>query len=295
MALTVRERPLLREMTTLGLGGTALAEAVVRTPADLDELSGFIASRNGRPFVFGGGSNLLAEDHDLDLVLLSVRNQEMPPVPALRGLEPTHLVFGAGLRLPKVLHFCEEAGLSGLEPLAGIPGTVGGAVAMNAGSYGREIRDLVSRVRLWTPQRGLFWVQAAECAFGYRHFAPPAGIGRHIVWEAEFRFLPAEPAAVRRAAKEILEKKKAGQPVTARSAGCVFKNPPGHSAGKLLDELGFKGKRLGHMAFSEVHANFLVNLGGGRSAEALELLDQARQAVRERFGLTLDTEVIVLS
>lgn len=295
MALTVRDNPLLREMTTLGLGGTALAEAVVRAEPDLDELAGFIGSRGGRPFVLGGGSNLLVEDHDLDLVLLTVRNQDLPPVPAPRGREPVSVVFGAGLRLPKVLHFCEEAGLSGLEPLAGIPGTVGGAVAMNAGSYGREIKDLVTRVRLWTPQRGLFWVEAGDCAFAYRQFSPPAGIGRHIVWEAEFRLLPAEPAEVRRAARETLEKKKASQPVAARSAGCVFKNPPGHSAGRLLDELGFKGRRLGNMAFSELHANFLVNLGGGRSAEALELLAQAREAVRERFALTLDTEVIVLS
>ena len=289
MGLDVRQRPLLKELTTLGLGGAALAEAVVRAESDLDELGRFMAGSGGRPFVLGGGSNLLAEDHDLELVLLAVRNAGTPE----RSGQTVRC--GAGTRMPSLLKFCEEAGLSGLEPLAGIPGTVGGAVAMNAGSYGAEIKDLLTRIRLWTPQRGLFWVEAKDCSFGYRHFSAPEGTGRPLVWEAEFALAPAEPGAVRAKARETLDKKKATQPIAARSAGCVFKNPPGQSAGKLLDEAGFKGKRLGNMGFSELHANFLVNLGGGRSAEALELLETARNAVFERFGTRLELEVIVLS
>ncbi len=294
MTLDVRMQPLLRELTTLGLGGTALAQAVLRAESDLDELGRFLERSGGRPFVLGGGSNLLAEDHDLDLTLLAVRNEIMPSVwTSSEG--PVLLTFGAGLRLPRLLRFCETAGLAGLEPLAGIPGSVGGAVAMNAGSYGAEIKDVLSRVRLWTPQRGLFWVEAADCSFGYRRFSPPEGTGRPLVWEAEFALTPAEPGAVRARVRETLEKKKATQPIAAHSAGCVFKNPEGRSAGKLLDEAGFKGRRLGNMGFSELHANFLVNLGGGRSAEALELLETARAAVLERFGTRLDLEVIVLS
>ncbi|MDY0306759.1 MAG: UDP-N-acetylmuramate dehydrogenase [Desulfovibrio aminophilus] len=293
MALSVREKPLLRELTTLGLGGTALAEAVVRAESDLDELSGFFARSGGRPFVLGGGSNILALDEDSDLVLVSVRNADLPEAPAGNGA--TLVRAGAGLPLPRLLKFCEETGLSGLEPLAGIPGRVGGAVAMNAGSYGAEMKDLLARVRLWTPDRGLFWVEARDCVFGYRHFEAPSGIGRHLVWEAEFRLACADPSAVRAKAREIHERKKATQPVNARSAGCVFKNPPGKSAGMLLDQAGFKGRRVGNMAFSELHANFLVNLGGGRSAEALELLDTARATVLDRFGERLETEVIILS
>lgn len=289
MALDVRQRPLLKELTTLGLGGAALAEAVVRAEADLDELGRFMAGSGGRPFVLGGGSNLLAEDHDLDLVLVAVRNAGTPE------RDGNTLRCGAGMRLPGLLKFCEEAGLSGLEALAGIPGSVGGAVAMNAGSYGTEIKDALARIRLWTPQRGLFWVEARDCAFGYRHFSPPEGTGRPLVFEAEFALSPAEPGAVRAKVRETLDQKKATQPIAARSAGCVFKNPLGQSAGRLLDEAGFKGKRLGNMGFSDLHANFLVNLGGGRSAEALELLDSARTAVFERFGTRLELEVIVLS
>ncbi len=289
MALDVRMQPLLKELTTLGLGGTALAQAVLRAESDLDALGRFLEQSGGRPFVLGGGSNLLAEDHDLDLTLLAVRNAGTPE------RDGRVLRCGAGLRLPSLIKFCEEAGLAGLEPLAGIPGAVGGAVAMNAGSYGAEIKDVLSRVRLWTPQRGLFWVQAGDCSFGYRRFSPPEGTGRPLVWEAEFALTPADPDAVRARVRETLEKKKAAQPIAARSAGCVFKNPEGRSAGKLLDEAGFKGRRLGNMGFSELHANFLVNLGGGRSAEALELLETARAAVLERFGTRLDLEVIVLS
>lgn len=289
MALDVRQRPLLKELTTLGLGGAALAEAVLRAEADLDGLGRFLSESGGRPFVLGRGSNLLAEDHDLDLVLLAVRNAGTPERAggALR--------CGAGTWLPSLLKFCEENGLSGLEALAGIPGSVGGAVAMNAGSYGTEIKDALKRIRLWTPQRGLFWVEARDCSFGYRRFGPPEGTGRPLVWEAEFALAPAEPGAVRAKVRETLEKKKASQPIAARSAGCVFKNPPGQSAGRLLDEAGFKGRRLGNMGFSELHANFLVNLGGGRSAEALELLESARAAVLARSGTRLELEVIVLS
>lgn len=292
MALSVREKPLLRELTTLGLGGTALAEAVARAESDLDELSGFFARYGGRPFVLGGGSNILALDADSDLVLVSVRNADLPEAQTASG---ALVRVGAGLPLPRLLKFCEDAGLSGLESLAGIPGRVGGAVAMNAGSYGAEMKDLLARVRLWTPDRGLFWVEARDCVFGYRHFEAPVGVGRHLVWEAEFSLVPADPAAVRAKARETIKHKKATQPVSARSAGCVFKNPAGKSAGMLLDQAGFKGRRLGGMAFSDLHANFLVNLGGGRSAEALELLDTARAAVLDRFGERLETEVIILS
>jgi len=301
MALTLLHAPRLCERTTLRLGGPALAEAVVCAEADLEQLGKKLPSLGGRPLALGAGSNLLAADGPLDLVLVRPANAAAPQVERTPGGALVRV--GAGFGLPRLLGLCQRLGLSGLESLTGIPGRVGGAVAMNAGSYGIEIGALLARIRLWTPESGLVWREAADCAFGYRHFDAKldAGLvaGFSLVWEAEFRLTADAPPAIRARMEATYGKKKAVQPVTAKSAGCVFKNPPSasgvESAGRLLDQAGMRGRALGGMAFSEMHANFLVNLGHGTAMQALELMDLGKRAVRERFGVELETEVVVLS
>ena len=293
MPLELTANPLLCERTTLRLGGPAVVEAVVRGEADLDELSAFLTRETLPPFVLGAGSNLLAGDDPLELAL--VRVADCPgPERVERDGEAIIVRCGAGLRLPGLLGWAQKAGFSGLEGMTGIPGTVGGAVAMNAGSYGVEIGDLVTRVRVWSPATGLAWLDRNQCIFDYRHFSPMQMPGKCLVWEVELALRESDPKAVRLSMHDVYEKKKAAQPVTARTAGCVFKNTPEESAGRLLDKAGMKGVRLGHMAFSDMHANFLVNLGGGKAADALELMDMGRQRVMEQFGITLEPEVIVL-
>lgn len=293
MALELNARPSLAERTTLRLGGTAEVEAVVRDKADLDELGEFLMRETLRPFVIGEGSNLIAPDGHLDLALIRV---DTPPGPERVEKKGDKLIVrtSAGQRLPGLLGWAQMAGLSGLEGLTGIPGSVGGGVAMNAGSYGTEISDALTRVQLWSPGQGLFWLNKEQCDFGYRHFAPKISVGKCLIWQVEFALTESQPKAVRKVMQENYEKKKATQPVTARSAGCVFKNPAGQPAGMLLDQAGMKGVRLGGMAFSEIHANFLVNEGGGTSADALELVNLGRQKVKELFDITLETEVIIL-
>lgn len=293
MALDVQANPRLAHLTTLRLGGRAMALAVARDERDLDELSALVERERGEPFALGRGSNLLAADYDLPLVLVAVKAAGEPTLVSEDGRRVV-LRVGAGLAMPGLLRRLKQAGLSGLERLAGIPGSFGGAVAMNAGSYGVEIGRRLARIRLWTPARGAFWVAAADCAFGYRRFDPRLGPGFRLVLGAEIELERSSPDAVGGIMAETYAKKKQTQPVTAKSAGCVFKNPPGESAGRLLDLAGFRGRRLGGMGFSELHANFLVNLGRGTSAEALELLALARAGVRERFGLDLETEVVIL-
>jgi UDP-N-acetylmuramate dehydrogenase len=297
MSLTLIPAPRLSERTTLRLGGPALAEAVARVEADLDQLGKELPGLGGRPLALGAGSNILALDGALDVVLVRPANGAAPQV---ERTDAGALVrVGAGFGLPRLLGLCQHLGLSGLENLTGIPGRVGGAVAMNAGSYGVETGALLNRVRLWTPTAGLVWRGAKECSFGYRHFNAGLGDGFSLIWEAEFSLTTGEPAAIRARMEATYGKKKAVQPVTAKSAGCVFKNPPSAtgagSAGKLLDQAGMRGRKLGGMAFSELHANFLVNLGHGTAAQALELMDLGRSAVRTRFGVELETEVVVLS
>lgn len=293
MALELIPNPSLAERTTLGLGGTAEVEVVIRDRQDLDELATFLTTETLRPFVIGEGSNLLASEGALDVALIRVDTSPGPERVEKIG-DKLIVRCGAGQRLPGLLGWAQMAGLTDLEGLTGIPGSIGGAVAMNAGSYGVEFGEAITRVQLWSPAQGLFWLNADQCEFGYRHFSPGIHGGKCVIWEVELALTESTPKSVRKSMQEVYEKKKATQPVTAKTAGCVFKNPEGKSAGLLLDQAGMKGVRLGGMAFSDIHANFLTNVGGGTSKEALELIEHARTAVKERFDINLEMEVIVL-
>ena len=297
MSIEVRPGPALSERTTLGLGGVCLAEVVVSEEPGLERLERVVSRQGGQPFVLGAGSNLLAADHELPLVLVhpTITDLAIERVESPQGGDRPLARASAGMALPVLLGKLARAGCAGLEGLTGIPGNVGGAVAMNAGSYGVEIGQRVSRVQLWTPRRGLFWKKASELEFGYRRFVPGPLDEPWLVWAVELALDDGDPEAIRARMAETMEAKKRTQPVRDRTAGCVFKNPEGQSAGRLLDQAGLKGRRIGNMGFSALHANFLVNLGGGRADQAFELLDLARNTVRERFGLELETEVKVIS
>ena len=293
MGLELIANPSLSKRTSLRLGGSAEVEAVVRDKQDLDALSDFLLKETLRPFVIGEGTNLLAQDGQLDVALINV---DTPPGPErVEKSEDTLIVrCGAGQRLPGLLGWAQMAGLSGLEGLTGIPGSVGGSVAMNAGSYGTEIGELVTRVRLWSPGQGLFWLDRDQCEFSYRHFTPLAPLGKYLIWEVEMALTEADPKKIRKTMQHNYEKKKATQPVTSRTAGCIFKNPEGKSAGRLLDKAGMRGARIGNMMFSDIHANFLANMGKGTSADALELIKRGQAAVKEQFDINLELEVIIL-
>ena len=290
MTLELLHKPGMAKLTSLGIGGNARVLAKVRGEAGLDELSRFVEREGTELLAIGEGSNMLAGDGELNLALVQVACKRQ----AEAYISGTKVLVPADMRLPGLLSILIKHGLSGMEGLAGIPGSVGGSIAMNAGSYGTDMQASVSRVRIWTPSKGLFWKDAGELEWGYRHFS----IGTDeffLVWEVEFELSRSSEEKVRNAIKETFAKKKATQPVTAKTAGCVFKNPEGHSAGKLLDDAGFRGRTLGGMGFSEMHANFLENRGGGTAQQALELMSQAGEAVAEKFGVTLKPEVIILS
>jgi len=296
MALKVLPGLSFAERTTLRLGGRSQVEIVVTSPDDAHGLAGELKKHASRPFVLGHGSNLLVREGELDLAVITLAKGE--PVAVNRVVRAP-----GGMMLPKLVMWAAAHGFSGLEGLAGIPGTVGGAVAMNAGSFGSEMADNLSRVHLWDMASGARWI--TQDALGgpggwsasYRAFAPrgvSASSAPWIVLEAELALATADPQAVRAATDEVLAKKKATQPVSAATCGCAFKNPPDMSAGQLLDVLGFRGKRAGGMAFSPMHANFLVNNGGGTPGQALALIDEARLAVRENFDVELELEVRVV-
>jgi UDP-N-acetylmuramate dehydrogenase len=287
----VRPESLLSSLTTLRLGGAAVAEFRLDSEEELDACGGQIDSLGLPVHVLGGGSNILARDGELPLLLVRLNFRQDPEI---LGEEDGKVIVraGASVRLPRLLARCAAWGLSGLEGLVGIPGTVGGAVAMNAGAYGCEIGPLVHSLRIWSPGTGLKNIFPGQWKFAYRYFGLMEEATFFFLLSASLRLTPASSSGIRKCMSLNYLKKKSTQPLLAWSAGCAFKNPsPELSAGKLLDEAGFKGKRLGGMAFSPLHANFLVNEGKGSANAAFELLAMAREAVQRRRGVSLHPEI----
>ena len=284
--------PSLSAITTLGLGGTCSLELTVSSRDDLAAMDDRIRELGLPVYVVGRGSNIFGLDGSHEAVLVRPTFTDGPAVLGDETADGGVLVScGAGISLPVLLAFLREKGLSGMEGLAGIPGTVGGAVAMNAGSFGTSTAESLDSVEIWSGGR-LVRLTPDACETGYRHFRPRGLAGSFLVVSAVFRLSRSTSQDVAAGMQHNFQMKKSRQPITARSAGCVFRNPAcGVSAGALLERAGFRGRRKGSVALSEQHANFLVNLGGGTSAEALALLEEARTAVRAMAGVELDFEV----
>ncbi len=293
--MNIRPEPELRLRTTLGSGGTALLEAGVEDLKDLEKLEGVLATAGGRPFVLGLGSNILALEGALPLVLLQLEPQRRVTLLRETPAQVTIRVWG-GDPLPWLLGWAQRNGLSGMEQMVGIPGSVGGALAMNAGSYGKSMSDVVERVQLFSPEHGLRWIEPGQWRAGYRSFTVPGETGPWWMATAvEMRLARSDRALIGQVMRDTYLRKKSTQPVLARTCGCLFKNPaPDLAAWRILADCGLRGKRIGDMALSDMHCNFLVNLGRGTGSEALELVQMARERVREDQGLDLQLEVKVV-
>lgn len=304
--MKIIDRPALAGLTTLRLGGTAIAEIRLDSLADCERLPEALSLAGGSAHVLGGGSNLLIHDGDLPITvirpLMGSRDPEgRPAEPEVLGSEDgpdgkyTLLRVGAGMRVPFLLSWTVKRGLAGLEGLVGVPGRVGGAIAMNAGSYGCSTAPLMRALTLFTPERGLHEIGPEGWKAAYRHFSLSEPCSWYMSASVVLAMKQDDPAKLRRIMQENFLKKKSGQPVHEHTAGCVFKNPEGESAGRLLDAAGMKGRRRGALYFSEMHANFLAHDTKcgipGRSEDALSLIAEARAAVQERFGVSLEMEV----
>jgi UDP-N-acetylmuramate dehydrogenase len=202
--------------------------------------------------------------------------------------EQGHLRCGAGAILAHVVQDAFGRGLSGLEFAVGIPGTVGGALAMNAGTREEWIGSRVDSVTLWTPEEGLLGLRGHEIAWGYRR----SGLReRGVIVECVLRVSDGDRDAIQRSMEAALRRRKQTQPIGAASAGSVFVNPPGASAGQLIEQAGLKGRRIGGARISEVHANFIVNDGDATAWDIVELIRVTRATVREVHGIELKPEI----
>lgn len=278
-----RNEPLAR-YTTFGIGGTADWFFEPRTVAELSEACRMAHSLCTEVRILGGGSNLLISDAGVRGAVISMRRFET------RLIEPiaaTMVRVSAGVRLARLVRHCAKHGLAGLECLAGIPGTVGGAIAMNAGGIGGTIGSLVAWLDVMHPDGAMRRLSAEEVAWGYRS----TNLGELVVVFAGLRLTPRPVEEVVAQLERTLSCKRTAQPLTMPSAGCFFRNPAGDYAGRLVDQAGLKGHRVGGAMVSRKHANFLVNRGGATARDVLELVRQVRRAVLERFHVELQNEV----
>ncbi len=269
------------------MGGPA--DLLVR-PADPDALAELLRAvrRLGVPLaVLGGGSNLLVADRGVRGVVVRLP-QDLAPEPEPEADEA--LVVNAGAPGARLVARAHARGLVGIEFLAGIPGTLGGAVAMNAGTRAGEMKDVLARVELATAD-GAGWVPASDLALGYRTSRIPAGA---VVTRVEARLRAGDVAASAAAMKEDRDRRWRTQPLDRPTFGSTFTNPPGDFAGRLIEAVGLKAHRVGNATWSDVHANFVVNLGGATAADVVALMKLARSRVKERFGIVLETEVRLL-
>lgn len=285
--LTVRAAAPLARCTTLRIGGPA--ELLVDVTSERALVALLRAVREtGVPFhLLGLGSNVLAPDDGLPGVVARLSG-ELKRV-RLRG----HRVSaGAGAPLAQVARRAAKAGLGGLEALSGFPSTVGGAVFMNAGCYGVEVRDVLHSARLVGPDGSRSRVRAADLEPAYR----TTRLKRtgEIVTRALFELEPGDPERLLARIDELNSKRWEALPSGVANAGSIFRNPPGDHAGRLIDACGLKGSRAGAAEISTRHANVIVNTGGASAADVIALMRQARTAVLERFGVVLVPEVVLL-
>ena len=283
------EEPMSRH-TSFRIGGPARRMAFPKRPEQVVLLVDFARQCGARPLVIGNGTNLLCPDRGLDRLVIDL---SAGLTSLEKGQESGTIRASCGVSLARLASFACDLGLTGLEFAHGIPGTLGGALAMNAGAYGGEMCQVVQNVHVLFPDEGICCLSGEEMAFRYRGSLltdrPDA-----VALDAVVRLTPGDKEAIRAQMRELMGRRKASQPLEYPSAGSTFKRPAGHFAGTLIDQCGLKGLTVGGAQVSEKHAGFVINRGGATCADVLELMEQVRRRVLDATGVTLEPEVRIV-
>ncbi len=277
----LREGVDLSSKSRLGVGGRA---AVLVEPWAEEDAALFlrVCAERGLPYHFlGGGSNVLIPDEGVDAFVFTIPQWNR----VVR--DGNRLVASAGTTLPSLIRKAKDLGLEGLESLIGIPAQVGGAVRMNAGTKEGETFDHLVSVRVAEESGEIRELERADLNPGYRD----SNLGNVLITTATFELKPSNRLLIQERIKEYLLYRNRSQPVTEPSLGCIFKNPEGDAAGRLVEASGMKGAREGNIKVSEKHANYFVNLGEGTSTQVLELMGRVQEAVEKEFGILLSPEI----
>jgi len=281
----VRENEPMSAHTTWRVGGPADLFIVPADREDLGTALDLLNQANCPWMVVGRGSNLLVKDGGIRGAVLCLGSLDR-----VTFLPEAKVVAEAGIPLMRLIRLCAEKGLGGLEAMAGIPGTLGGAVAMNAGAGGQELSDVVEAITL-TGLAGEQTLPAAELDFAYRRCRLPE---RSLVVDAALQLRPDDPEALGAVIAERITHRRQAHRVGGPNAGSVFKNPPGGQAWRLIDAVGMRGAVSGGARVSEQHANFIVNAGGAKAKDILDLIARIRDAVRKDSGIDLEPEVRIV-
>lgn len=283
----VKCNEILANHTTLKIGGPADLFVLAENQDELLLLIHEAARRKIPLFILGNGSNLLIRDRGIRGLVVKLTGEFKNIV--LNGCEIT---AGAGVMLPVLAVRTAKAGLSGLELLAGIPGTVGGALVMNAGALGQCIGDAVQSVTVFDRTGRVRVLNREEMDFAYRRSVLQER--DYLIVAVKLRLLPGVEAEIQKNLQAAVAKRKRSQPLLMPNAGSIFRNPAEFAAGKLIEESGFKGFKQGKAAVSELHANFIVNEGGATAQDVLQLIKLIQERVQEKYHIFLEPEIKVI-
>lgn len=287
-----REEPLAGH-STFRIGGPADVLCLPETVDDVIAVLRWVSDRAVPWMALGNGSNVLFDDAGFRGVVIKIRGNSVTPGTLWQmDQDGDRVKAGAGVSLARLAWFCAAAGLSGAEWASGIPGVIGGSIYGNAGAHGGCMADLLEAVDVILPPGEPVTLTAAEIGFQYRRTVLPPSA---LIVGARFALQPDPPETIRDRIREYTDYRKRTQPSADQSAGCIFKNPPGDSAGRLIDAAGCKGWQVGAAQVSDRHANFIVNHGHATCAETLRLIDVIRARVKDRTGVSLDLEVRVVN
>lgn len=280
-----REQEPLKAHTTFRIGGPAKYYFVPEKEEEIEEALEFAREKELPFYVIGKGSNMLFSDQGYDGVIIEIG----------KGLENIEIredgtVTGqAGISLAQMASRLAAAGLTGFEFASGIPGTLGGGIAMNAGAYGGEIKDCIRSAKVLTPEGNILVLEKDQLELGYRTSVIQKQ--DYLVLEGEFAFEQGDKEAIQAKMKELNQRRRDKQPLEYPSAGSTFKRPQGYFAGKLIEDAGLRGYRVGDAQVSEKHCGFVVNRGQATAAEVAQLIRDVQDRVKEQYGVMLEPEV----
>jgi UDP-N-acetylmuramate dehydrogenase len=280
----------LSDYTSFAIGGPAKALVTVADCRELQALIAFLQTNDVKWQVIGKGTNLLVSDTGFEGVVILLGDGFKSAVFEDRPDDMVTVRVGSGCSVMKLSVLCMQQGCSGFEFACGIPGTIGGAVIMNAGAWGNEMADVLAAVEVVTVE-GKKRLSRGRMRFSYRCWLDHAEGTRQVVTEVEIRLKREDPEIVRKRCADLLRMRRQRQPKGLPNAGSFFKNPQGESAGRLIERCGCKGMRVGGAMVSPVHANFVVNTGGATAADVKVLMDIVQKKVREESGVFLEPEV----
>jgi UDP-N-acetylmuramate dehydrogenase len=280
----------MKNHTSLKIGGAA---DIFTVPYDMTSLADLhrALKKGGVPvFPIGGGTNMLVKDGGIEGCVISLRSFRRIGV-MHRNETSVTLVVEAGTPLQRLVHYAAENGYSGIEGLAGIPGSLGGAICGNSGSFGYEMKDVLVSIEIMDGAGRVERINAEGIQFGYRRSVIPPDT---FILNAEIKLVTRVKEEVSAKTEQFLSEKRLKQPIWEPSAGCVFKNPSGGAAGKMIDEAGCKGLRIGDVEVSALHANFFINKGNASASDFLRLMEEVSRKVNEKFGVTLEPEIQIV-